>query len=472
MNKEQVKSIVLGGLLGINIFLGSQILFDKKLWSSDYNFFNTENFALFNLFKKSSDESDSPQKASHLTMPEKIIFNTGDQTTRFSLNSNNKEYSEIIEYCNEVLVAGFLSDEKNISEATEEEWFSSLMTQSIYLSYHSEYNTELFAKFLGVPETTFSQYAGSFSNAVISLYDNVTIYIDDAKTDKYYKIKTGNRFSNFKKIAEEITANHSSDNSEQDAINYSFDLNFDKTFGTQKTVIASMVPIYSDTQTVPVVAVSSPWSDFNDNNAASVKNEIVKIFGFNSTVANRYTEADGTTVYVENNATLKIHPDGLVEYKALDNGLQLTQSNSRYNMISEVNKFVTKINNATKISDNMYISAGAGDDSNILTFDYICEGLPVKMQSGNMKNAVYCEISNGYIKEYKQILRNYKTTDTTATPPEYILAVDDVIQQYSAVTGEVTIDNLYLAYTDTGINGTLTADWIADVRAVILNKEE
>ncbi len=470
MNKEHVKSILLTGLVGMNIVLGSQILLDKKLWSSDYNFFNIENFSILKFFKGAQNNDESFKKVSHLTMPEKIIFNTGDQTTRFSLNSNNKEYTDIIEYCNEVLISALSSS--SISEITQDEWFSSLMTESIYLSYYSEYDTELFSKFLGVPETLLSEHSGGFSNAVISLYDNVTVYIDDAKSDKYYRIKTGNRFSDFKKIAKEIIKNHNLSETGQDAINYSFDLNFDKTFGSQKTVISSMVPIYSNAQSVPVVTAESPWSDFSEPYVNSTKNAIVKAFSLNSNIANRYTEADGTTVYVENNATLKIHPDGLLEYKARDNGLPLSGSGGRYNIISAVNEFVTNINNISKANDSMYISSGVGEESDIITFDYICEGFPVKMSIGDLSNAVYCQISNGCIKEYRHILRNYNRTDSVISTPEYILAVDNIIQQYSSVTQEVTINKLYLAYTDSGSNQNLSADWTADVEAIVLNEEE
>ena len=233
-----------------------------------------------------------------------------------------------------------------------------------------------------------------------------------------------------------------------------------------------MVPIYSNAQTVPVISASVPWGSFSDSSANSIRNEIVKIFDFNSSNANRYTEADGTTVYVENNATLKIHPNGLIEYKALDNGLQLTQSGGRYNMISAVNSFAARINKLTKSNSDIYISSGTNSESNILTFDYTSEGFPVKIALGDIKNAVYCEVANGYIKEYRHLLRTYKKTDDTVTTPEYIYAVDDIIQQYSSVTEEVTINKLYLAYTDSAVNQTLGANWIADVKAVILNKEE
>ncbi len=471
MKKEHIKSIVLTALVGMNFLLGSRILFNKKLWPNGYNFFNVENLSFLNIFGPGNGDSETLQETAHLTLPEKIIFNTGDQTTRFSLNSNNKEYKEILKQANEILITAFSNDDGSIYEATAEEWFSTLRTNSIYLGYYTEYDTTLFAKFLGIPDTAIANHLPSFSNIVISLYDNVTIYIDDAKSDKYYKIKSGNRFSDFKENVERTMAEYNNSTAGQDAINYSFDLSFDKTFGTQKTVIDSMVPIYSNTRTAPVISASTPWEDFNDSTANGIKTELVKLFNFNAGIANRYTEADGTTVYVENNATLKIHPNGLIEYKAIDNGLQLTQSRGRYNNISAVNSFASKINKSAKSADEIYISSGVGDEGSTLTFDYIVEGLPVKITGTEPNNAIYCQIEDGHIKEYRHFLRSYKNAGRTITTPEFIFAVDSVIQQYSSITEEVTINKLYLAYTDNGLNMELGANWIADVKDVVLNEE-
>ena len=261
MKKEHIKNIALAVLVVMNIVLSSKILSDKKLWPSGYNFFNADNFPIISFFVKNSfDEENDPEKAVHLTMPEKIIFNTGDQTTRFSVNSNNKEYDAVIKYCEEILVSALSCDENKIAEIDSQEWFSSLMTKSVYLSYYTEYESQLFANFLGLRETVVSQKAETFSNVVIGLSDNVAVYFEDAKTRKYYRIRTGKRFSEFKDAVEEIINSLDVNDSEGNAINYSFDLNFDKSFGTQKTIISSMVPIYSTEQIVPVVSVKRPSS--------------------------------------------------------------------------------------------------------------------------------------------------------------------------------------------------------------------
>ena len=220
MKKEQIKSITLTLLVMLNLVLGSNILLDKKLWPYGYNFFNIANFPMIQWFKNKPDEQREFQKIVHLTLPAKIIFNTGDQATRFSVNSNNAEYNTIIEYCNEILGVVLGLPEEKIIGVTSEEWFSSLMSDSIYLNYYTEYDTQLFANFLGLRNTEVFNKVKSFSNVVISLSDNVTVYFEDIESNKYYKIKTGRRFADFKEIADDIVANKDDNVSKEYAINY------------------------------------------------------------------------------------------------------------------------------------------------------------------------------------------------------------------------------------------------------------
>lgn len=471
MKKEHLKNITLLGLVSANLVLGSNILLDKKLWPSGYNFFNIDNFPLFKIFIGNFEEKNNYEKVVHLTLPENIIFNTGDQTTRFSINSNNPEYDEIIEDCNEILGAAFGSEPEKITEITSDEWFSSLMTNSVYLNYYTEYNSELFANFLGIRDTALSNNINTFSNIVINLSDNVSVYIEDSTSKKYYKIKTGHRFQEFKTIVKGIINNQNSGASEKYAINYSFDLNFDKSFGGQKTIIDSMVPIYSNTQKVPVVSAQDIITDNEKiNNELVVK--IANIFHVNANTARRYTEADGTVVYIENNATLKIHTNGMIEYKARDDGIKLSNSGGKYNDISRLNEVVGEVNNLIGTNCNIYLSSNATGDENIITFDYVCEGMPVKMEMDDMKHAVYCIVSEGYIKEYKHIIKNYEKTGEYVSTPEYIVAVDKTIQQYSALTGEIKINKLYLAYKDDCVKDKLYADWNVEVESNIITDKE
>lgn len=467
MKKEQIKTIALGLLVAANLVLGSNILLDKKLWPLGYNFFNSEYFPIVGAFEKKSEDK-TQERAEHLTMPEKIIVNTGDQTTRFSLNSNNARYSKMLEYCNEILVSAFSGGAESIKEAESEEWFSALMTKSVYLCYYTEYETGLFADFLGIKEPAAAQSVAKFSNVVVGLSDNVSVYIEDSVTGKYYRIKTGRRFEEFKEITERFIEEQAQDSGS--TINYSFDLKFDMAFEGQKTIIASMVPIYQNKQSVPVIeAKNALMEDSKPNNAAI--NRIVRIFGVNPNTARRYTEADGTIVYVENNATLKLGSDGWLEYKARDAGLSFEGADGGYG-ISRVNDFVSSVNEAAGSECDIYISSAVENRAENITFDYVCSGRPIKLDMDNAEHAVSCTLSGGYITEYRHILRNYRETGEYITTPEYITAVDDTIQSYSDVTGNITINKLYLAYKDDGLSEHIGAEWCAEVEAVVLGKVE
>ena len=468
MKKEHFKNIVLTVLVVINIVLGSNILFDKKLWPSGYNFFNLSNFPLVSCFKKQNLDTYNVEKAQHLTMPDKIIFNTGDQSTRFSLQSSDSDYNKTLEECNKILSSCLKEKSENIVEILPEEWFSSLMSKSVYLSYYTDFQTSFFANSLGIIDTTVDDKIHSFSNVVIATSNDTNVYIEDSNTKKYYKIIANQKSESFNDMVSSVIANRINDGA---IINYSFDLNFDKPFGDQKTIISSMVPIYSETQKAPVILVKNPL--LTEGKFDNIKiNNIATLFYMNPNTAKRYTDAEGNIVYVENNATLMISPKGIIEYRAKDSGIVLAQSGNHYNAVSKLNDFLGSLCHITGTNSGRYLSSKATDGEKTVTFDYIFQGLPVKVMIDNMSHAATATVEDGRLKELKVILRNYALSDEMVMTPEYIKAVDDTIQEYSDINGEITINKMYLAYNDSGLSETLSPDWHTEVNAVIFDDKE
>ncbi|UKI36099.1 MAG: hypothetical protein L6V93_19300 [Clostridiales bacterium] len=62
-----------------------------------------------------------------------------------------------------------------------------------------------------------------------------------------------------------------------------------------------------------------------DFDSETVDTIFEKKFSFNINTARKYTEPDGAIVYVENYGSIKIHPSGYFEYKAIapDKGVSL-----------------------------------------------------------------------------------------------------------------------------------------------------
>ena len=192
----------------------------------------------------------------------------------------------------------------------------------------------------------------------------------------------------------------------------------------------------------------------------------------NPNTAKRYTDAEGNIVYVENNSTLMISPEGVIEYKAKDLGIILAQSGNHYNAIAKLNDFLGRIGNLTGGNMGLYLSSKALSSEDAVTFDYICQGLPVKINLNDIEHAVSATVIDGNMKELRYMVRHYSLSNETVFTPEYITAVDDTIQKYSDINGEITINKMYLAYVDEGVQETLTPHWHTEVNAVLYEDKE
>ena len=104
MNKDRVKSIILVLLIIFNLVLAERILVDERLWPTGYN--------LFNIRSVSKNGSDSA--AQYLNLPERIIVNTGYQTSRFEYIRSSEEFGRIYETSKNIITSALLKPEKDI----------------------------------------------------------------------------------------------------------------------------------------------------------------------------------------------------------------------------------------------------------------------------------------------------------------------------------------------------------------------
>ena len=225
MIKERVKSFILVILVIFTLVLAERILVDKKLWPTGYNFFNIG----INSRKSEHSISDS------LTAPERIIVNTGDQSSRFEYLRNSQEFDRITLATSKILKTAFGKSARYISEVPAESWYSALTGKSVYLSYPTTFSANVFSKLSGAGNTE-APFKG-FSDIVID--ESGAVYINDGGT--FYKTETASS-----EIAEIIESILTESGDVYSVINYSFDLNFDKEFGSQKTILSPMIPIYSE----------------------------------------------------------------------------------------------------------------------------------------------------------------------------------------------------------------------------------
>ena len=264
MNKERIKNLLLVFLIAMNFILGSRILIEKKLWPASYNFFsNIGNFEVarfFEGFKRTL--SDKENYKSRLLFPEKIIINTGDQTTRLSLNPEDSEFNGILEEAYVVLQKAFSDSETQKSQINREEFYSALGSNSIYLEYGTSFTPDLFSRLIGTSSDMSLDFKDEFSQVIVSYLPKTSVYITNTRNDLFYRINVNKSSENLVMKIGECVENRQEN---QSIINYSFDLKFDRPFGTQKTTISPLVQIYSTSEEYPVIISKTNASKLQSN---------------------------------------------------------------------------------------------------------------------------------------------------------------------------------------------------------------
>lgn len=447
MNKERFKSVILVLLVIVNLMLAEKILVNKKLWPSGYNFFNIGNMV------KKNDYS----VISHLAVPEKIIVNTGYQSSRFEYPRNSKDFNEIFSVSNKILQEVFSGPARSIISIESDSWYAALTAKSVYLSYPCSYSAQIFANLSGLSKTEMN--FESFSDIVIS--ESGSVYISDNNSSLFYKVDTSS--SELSPIIQSVLEEHSD---EESVINYSFDLNFDKGLGEQKTFLSPMIPVYSSPISADVILSSNPILKGDSVNSKTISG-ILTAFSINPNTVRRYTEADGSLVFVENNGILKISPDGILTFKATNTGIKLSGLNSfdTYSNVSGIASFIDKVNAASDIDVDMCITSPLTSPSGgYFTFDYAAGSLPVRFEG---QHAVSATISNGYLTEYRQILRKYESLGYPAESAMYIEALDSIIAKYQGAMNEIHITKMVPSYIDDLSIGEKIADWYIDIDNVV-----
>lgn len=442
MKKERIKSVALALLIIANIMLSGKILINKKLWLFSYNFFvNAKNL-----------RKSTYSLANTITLPDKIVINTGYQSSRFNYTRNMSEFESINNAAAEVLKKAFAL--KNCISVTSDEWYSVLSAKSVYLSYPCKYSSQIFAGFLGSAPTDLN--FAEFSD--IAINENGNVYICDKSG--YYRITVTS--DDISPIIRDVAAKHEN---EESVINYSFDLNFDKEFADQKTFLSPMILIYSEPVEAKNMLCTNPIQKTDGEINNKTVEGILSAFSINPNTVFRYTEADGSLVFVENNGILKITADGILSFETNNTGIHIDNISENAVKASRVAEFIDNVNMSAGLENDMCLTSDIlSDSTELFTFDYMADGFRVKYPE---KNAVSIKLEGDNITEYTQILRNYSPTGEAVSSPDYIESLDNVISKYRQSMNEIRIKDMYPAYLDNESSGEIKLNWYTDIDDVI-----
>ena len=448
--KERIKSCLLSLLIISSIVLSINMWFNEKLWSNDYNFFSN----ITNIFKSENKGKSYYLSKENISYPEKIIINNMEKRNRYTHTS--KEYLQMIEPILSTIKKGFT--ECKFEETSKDDWNVILKSKSIYISYPIAYDTTLLS---GILDVTANEVPAKLIKDII-IYPTdpqsltVNIFIKDDDNNKIYKSTINHNYTFFSEIVEKYAI---------DSINlipYSFELNFDKSSDVieQKVVIEPTVTLKLEEQTLPNIKSQNCLTNIYEDVYTS--SNILRSFGYNTTNTKKYLDKNNTSVYVENFSTLKIHNNGLLEYKSIDNtkGISLTNKNSStlYDNFIACIEFVNnlwdnampgKIFNVNLTSDILFDQKG---QSFSITMDYYINGHPVickldKTSSyDELLHGIEIKVSDGKIVEYRQLFNEYSLTSQIIKKGSAIDAIDAMFSNENLMSE--TISALNIAYVN------------------------
>ena len=459
MSKARVKSILLVGLIISSILLTCYMWFSEKLWPGGYNFFANVPFS----FGRGQLQSTLTKES--LSDPQRVIVTCVGNRSVYAPDTD--EGAAVVQTVKEVLKAALSSTET--MPATDEEWNGALKSKSMHVVYPVAYDGQLFANILGVQQSspaikTAKEFVISAGDIVSS---DISVYSRDALTGEILRILVRwdkeQLDTQIQQTALDSIGNYS----------YSFELHFDdhrlEPAQVQDGTAVAQQPAYleSDVLIMPLRSTArmikeiNPLFD-NDYNRGMIE-DVLRQFGFNTIGARKYMESDNSIVYVENYGTLKIHSNGLIEYKAVhpEKGISLNgaTSGASYGSILACVDFVNTLWNRALPGQrlNLNISSDVVDMRSrdfMLTMDYYAEGIAVGMEMPKsnaheaMHHAVEIQVSDDRMISYRQVMTYFEPTEETVRMGSAIDALDSLFAD--AQWQGQTISDLYVTYVLNG----------------------
>ncbi|MBE7035826.1 MAG: hypothetical protein E7403_00870 [Ruminococcaceae bacterium] len=467
--KKHLKNVMLFFSIGLMFFLVWQIWFGSYFLPGGYDYITTSfRTHIMNpiqqWFTKESKEGFS-QNMKVLFKPEKIILNHSGQRVVFQ--SGHKDYEEMRSLSNE-FISNVLLEKYTIKSKVSisvETYHSLLKGKTIYVDYGKECDFRLFS--LAVCDQSSSVLTEDLSvinGYIIGLHDSVmndvSLYITDKKSNNIYRYVIETEKSTLDEQLKEFLEESAGGS----IPSYSFELNFHKEQenSASKVLFEPLVLLDLTTVEVPTIQLAGTEEE-NREKFDELTDAVLEVFSVNSRTMRRYTDLENARVFVENNATLTLYPNGILEYQAVQgsHGLDISNSTDRTNYdvhkaTADAVDFVTELCNHMPNSyfKHLQISTSLVNhtdkhNSFKLSFDYCIDGIPVRQQTENG----YCpviemEVREGYLTSYRHNLKVYEKRENEIWQlPPVISAADKLVNALYDGTNALRIEKVAVCYT-------------------------
>ncbi len=467
MRKERIKSLVLVALILSSLLLTGQIWFNEKLWPDGYNFFVSMRMFAFGQQDNNSNAAELAPKSvmQTLTQPRHLVAYFGNNG--FILTAQSERYADVYNYVAETLKTIFPKGIKSPLRVTEAEWQKALSTGGLYIDYGFACKSAAFAAFLGVSDAAPSDTVGTMRRFIITSADapagDAYVYLRDEGSGNFYRISVGSA----KEALDSALAGLSGYATPKNR--FSFFLGTDTpSLNLGAAVFSSYLILSEEGQFLPTVKSDSPTvRDGAVRTSAQGLNRLLRTFDMNPNTVQKYTDANENIVFVTNNATLEISPNGTVDYRAVSSkGLRLSEAaalaGAYHGLIPALGLAEKTVYLFANREDTGLCVSGLAENGNTLSIslDYKCLGTPVIFTGAFAgRHAVSLEVEDGYLRSYTQIIRTYTQQEQQSWVLSTYKAADTLFDRLTEDQRRNAIEDMVVAYDDDGSNAEKSAAW-------------
>lgn len=459
MLKERVKSLIIVILLLNCMFLTYKLWFGSGILNSEGDAPALSDLPFVRAFTQRNHVSVPKE---NLSKPRKLVVNDGSlwvpyYNTDSAFGTLDAQTGEIIKAC--------LRGEGESEEITYEQWLNYLTDPSVYIEYPITVSPSLLAMILGEKAEKFPPGIENVKDAIIipSGSESVRVAVCDAGRERAYVFSIEDERYAF---PEEVLAMFADRNRRDGYYEFAFSTLIGSSGLGESSVTVDDLVLFSDNfSKTYCISASNPLQrgDYSP---------LLKSFSFNAQPLRHYRAGDGSENYVENYATVRIYPDGYIEYSAVndDKGVFLTESGtSEYELLNSAIDFAEDVwQSVSEEPLNVLVSGVEKNGAETkFVFDYYYLGREVAVSTSAvgrepLYHAIEMTASEGRITSYRQYLRLYEGASLGREQESFVTALDYFVALFSE-HGDVKITDLYPGYYDNGASTLLETTWLSKV---------
>lgn len=467
--KERIKSFILVLLVFMSLYLTSKTWITERLWPDGYSLFaNVKEWPIISGFFK--NEYSLPME--NLGKARKIVIADGSGASAVFYDGDktfDSVYSEIKSFMADFL-EGKLEVKSTLPLAKEN--VRQMLNEQVmyaYINYPVAVTPQFFGQISGIKDSR----ALSNLSAVRDFFilpagrQSVEFIAVDYESQAVMRYSVGyERALELIDIFQESAKDVSADRNCMLALQMNMDIDSPDAPVKTKTLLDSFLVLDSAS-----TAISSGEEILSINPLGEeIPEEIVTLFGYNPESIRRYVDSNGTVIYLENDSSLKIYKNGLIEFEALSPsfGIPIEGGQSLYGALNGAIRFSGKVYKSSGAEDkfNMNVSKDllfeSGGELNF-GFDYYFEGTPItariEKEGLKMNHAAEITVENGSIVKFSMLLREYEKTGREKELMNIYGAIDKVALDNSESDIPVWINDMFLSYEEAGESEILSPVW-------------